>query len=240
MSEKKYIPIIATCCPGETFHMLWVIAWHELQGGMTSNGYGVAAHWGHCSDVYVTRSMIADGVMQNLNLYDYILWVDDDNLVSWDQVKLLIEDLDTFPDISMVAGWCYVQKDKTRTVPSVGNFIDQRYVELSIEELEESRKLIEIDCTGFPVVLMRPTALILAGERPFQPRVGPQYGRWGKTGEDISFCLNLKENGGRIFVDPRVRVAHLKVGPVEYVRPTTILPEAGQFETKGVNAACPQ
>jgi hypothetical protein len=240
MEKQKYIPIIALCCPGEVFHQLWVWAHDDLRGDMTSNGYGVASIFAHTSDVCITRSMIFEGLMQFLNLYDYILWVDDDNLVNWEQVKLLIEDLDTYPDISMIAGWCYIQKTNKEIVPSCGFWVDQRYRPMSIEELEDSNRLIEIDCTGFPVVLMRPTALITAGESPFLPRVGPQYGRWGKTGEDISFCLNLKENGGRIMVDPRVRVEHLKFGPVGYTRPAMILPEAGHIETKGVNAECLQ
>jgi len=237
---EKYVPIIALCCPGEVFHMLWVWAHDDLRGDLTSNGYGVASIFAHTSDVCITRSMIFEGLMKILNLYDYILWIDDDNIVKWEHVKLLIEDLDAYPDISMVAGWCYIKKTDTQTVPSCGFWVDQHCREISIEELEDSNKLIEIDYTGFPVVLMRPMALVTAGESPFMPRVGPQYGRWRKTGEDVSFCLNLKENGGRIMVDPRVRVDHLKFGPVEYVRAATILPETGQFETKGVHAECLQ
>jgi hypothetical protein len=57
-------------------------------------------------------------------------------------------------------------------------------------------------------------------------------------GEDTTFCLNLKDHGGRVFVDPRVRVEHLKMRPVEYIRRETILPEAGQFEAKGATAEC--
>jgi hypothetical protein len=231
--------IIASCTPGESFNAAWVSTWHELQGQILSHGLGLDAWWGHCSNVYVTRSMMIEPLMPHLDQYAYVLWIDDDNLVEWSHLSKLIEDLETYPDISMVVGWCYIQPDlwSNENAPkvhsSVGNWVNDRFKPVSISTLEESDRLIEIDCSGFPVVLMRSDALKLAGELPFNPRIGPQYER-GMTGEDISFCLNLRERGGKIMVDPRVRVDHLKTRPVEYIRRETILPEAGQFETKGV------
>ena len=118
---------------------------------------------------------------------------------------------------------------------TVGHWIDREFEKIPVEDLEASDRLMEIDVAGFGLVLMRASALkLLEGTNPFHPKLGPAYGHWQLTGEDISFCLNLKERGGKIMVDPRVRVEHLKTMPVRYVRhEATILPEAGQLTTKG-------
>jgi hypothetical protein len=64
---------------------------------------------------------------------------------------------------------------------------------------------------------MRIETAKMAGFDAFLPRVGPEY-NGGMTGEDISFCLKVTDAGGRIVVDPRVRVEHLKTRPIDIHR----------------------
>jgi len=42
----------------------------------------------------------------------------------------------------------------------------------------------------------------------------PSTSPWGFTGEDISFCVNVKDAGGRIYVDSGAYVPHLKLRAV--------------------------
>ena len=232
--------VIATMCPGENFSARWMWARLRLQGEMLLHGFGTADFGGHTSNVYVTRQMLLNALLPDLQNFDYVLWLDDDNVVNWDHVAKLIEDLEAYPSISMVAGWSYIQDapEDLDQIPeikaSAGMWVDSRFQPLSIDELETENRLLEIDCSGFPCVLMRREALeLVADAQPFLPRLGPQY-VWGMTGEDMSFCLALKERGGRIFVDPRVRVHHMKIQPVRKMpkQPVTILPEAGELETE--------
>jgi len=73
--------------------------------------------------------------------------------------------------------------------------------------------------------------LRLTGSNPFLPRFSNAF-EWGMSGDDVTFCRTLEENGGKILCDPRLRVEHLKRMPV---KPVTILPEpTGQFEERTV------
>jgi len=230
--------VIAACLPGEVFSMNYLIAWDELQNNLIGAGYGVAKYWGHSSNVYHTRNMLHNSVLQDSDKFSYVLWIDDDNIVTWENLRMLLEDLEQYPDISMVCGWCYIQPNLAdfteapdpRT--SVGMWIEKRTKCLGESELREATGLRTVDWTGFPVVLMRIETAKLAGFDAFLPRVGPEY-NGGMTGEDISFCLKVTDAGGRIVVDPRVRVEHLKTRPIDIHRETiSTLPEAGQLEER--------
>jgi hypothetical protein len=65
------------------------------------------------------------------------------------------------------------------------------------------------------------------GEKAFSPAPAPRS-TWGHAGEDVSFCTRLKRAGGKLFVDSRVFVPHLKMHP--YV------PQILKGETKAVTA----
>ena len=59
---------------------------------------------------------------------------------------------------------------------------------------------------------MRYSVLERAEDRPFLNILEPTF-KWGKAGEDISFCRSIKQRAGiQIYVDPCVHVPHLKMG----------------------------
>jgi hypothetical protein len=210
----KIQPIIVVCLPGENFHSTWVANWTQLLGHLTKH-FTVSPNFTFSTNVYTTRACFANQILNSFPLPDYVLWIDDDNLLSVEHFNMLLEDLQRTPEADMVAAWAYVQPElysgpNVRT--SVGMFgADGRGLRLTHAELMEGDYDVrEIDYSGFPSVLMRGEMLEKAGVAAFAPIVDPQY-EYGYAGEDLSFCVHAKERGCRIFVDRRVRVPHLKL-----------------------------
>jgi hypothetical protein len=210
------------CAPGETFSSQWMNHWTALMLALPLK-FNVFPCNVHCSNVYTTRLALAKEALTNQPKPDYILWLDDDNLVTVDNVLQLIKDLDDYPEMDMVAGWCWIQADDPAngTRVSCGVF----HKDGSCQPLRPDAMLstdgsvppvLEIEWTGFPVVLMRYSCLEKAGANPFSP-VPTLHGRFGFMGEDVAFCRVAKDRGNcRFLVDRRVQVPHLKLRPVAH------------------------
>lgn len=203
---------LAVCTPGETFSALWVWHFFELWCGAAAASIGFAPFQGYCTNPYVTRTNMRRDVLACPVPIDYVLWIDDDQLVEWPQVERLIEDLEQHPEAAAVAGWTWIQGDigDMFTRSSVGHWA-KGFVSLPASSLRGS-DLIEIDVTGFPCLLMRRELLEAAGDGCFFPERADMAA--GIVGEDSAFCLNARRLGARFFVDPQVYVPHLKLRPI--------------------------
>jgi hypothetical protein len=106
---------------------------------------------------------------------------------------------------------------------------------------------VEVQWTGFPVVLMRAGVIekamenararmevimkALGHDKPetrklcFAP-IFAENSAFGFTGEDVAFCVNVQDFGGKILVDSRVFVEHLKLRPI---RPPQVQPKEGEI-----------
>lgn len=235
---------IAVCLPGERFSMLFLSAWTTLLSHMLGR-YLTMVHFGYSSSVFVTRNALA---LETLNSgganVDYVLWLDDDNTLTPDQLEILIHDLDSHPDLAGVVGWCWVQTDgyAVEGTVSVGR-LDEigRSLPLREEELQTAPgALIPIDWSGFPCVLMRPQALMTA-KCPFTAIVDERFS-WGMAGEDVSFFIRAKKAGMKFAVDRRVEVPHFKTRavrneqePFKYVKAENILHRAEPNQTSDPN-----
>lgn len=196
---------ISICCPGEVFRSEWVTAWTNLIMSLAPV-YNIVPWNAHSSDVSITRHELGKAAL-GVNP-DYILWIDDDNPVTATNIFQLIADLEHLPEADVVAGWCYTRSGNI----SCGRWEDHASKHITLEELMYGEhELKQVEWTGFPVVLMRANALGKAGKFPFL-RMTDETSPWGCRGEDYSFCWKLAEAGGKIFVDRRVKVPHLKVG----------------------------
>ena len=210
---------IAICLPGETFNVRWVSAWTSLLAYCTGR-YNVMPIFGWCSNVYVTRAVILDNVMNHSPIKpDYLLWIDDDNLVTPADLDQLLKDLDEHPEADGVAGWCHIQSDVSEDVAalSCGQFDQKgRCIPFTVDQLMSGSKDVKpIEYSGFPVFLMRTSLIEKVGTRAFTPRIMEEQ-LWGFAGEDVSFCYRAtREHGCKLFVDRRVKVPHLKLRSAE-------------------------
>ena len=214
--------ILALCLPGESFSSAWVYHLAGLLGYM-HNQFIVIPYFGYASDPYITRQGMLEGILKDAqesgNVPDYVLWLDDDNLLTWENFARLLRNLDAF-NMDVVAGWCHIQGNTENTEKPLiscglwpeGASSIQHLTQAWIDMSAMKNELIPVDWTGFPCVLMRYSVLERAEDRPFLNILEPTF-KWGKAGEDISFCRTIKQRAGiQIYVDPCVHVPHLKVG----------------------------
>jgi hypothetical protein len=204
---------IAVCISGEWFPASWLVAWTELM--QLTRYHDLVITFATSSNVHVTRMELAKQALSIRPQADYILWIDDDNIVTPQQVLQLITDLEHVPHASLVAGWTItgapVLHSNERTL-SCGRFKPTGITVPMAEDglLGGVEDLKEVDYTGFPVVLMRRSLLEELGAAAFAPLLNTHH-RYGFHSEDVSFCSRARDEGHRLFVDRRVAVPHLKL-----------------------------
>lgn len=206
---------LALCLPGESFSSAYMIHMLDLMTWIRPR-MDVRAYNGYASNPSVTRQNLTKLVLASGTPPDYVLWIDDDNILIDVQLEMLIHGLDTHPELSLVAGWCDVAANvysAPSSKTSVGYFDSRgRCVSFTSEELIKANGLVAIEWTGFPVVLMRGSLLQQLGPEAFrylQDEVNaPEHGFYG---EDISFCKQMRSAGLSAVVDTRVKVPHLKL-----------------------------
>ena len=216
---------IALALPGETFHHVWVAKFAELVVDLMREGWNYAPLFIHTSEPGITRATIVKAILEMRDKGqfnpEFILWMDDDQIVEPQQVQMLMRDADQFPDVDLVAGWTWIASGGPHVnAPQVScGRMDLDKGELSHPEyksVQAANGVFEVGWTGFPLVLMRTSALDKVGKNPFS-HWPCDNSPWGECGEDISFCKRLTDAGGKIYVDSRVFVPHLKLralGPV--------------------------
>lgn len=219
VAQGRATPISLACClPGETFSSRWVVNWTALQIGFHQTGIWYKPVFTYSSNVYVTRGAIWADLRSNSIKTDYILWIDDDNILDFGQLQSMISTLETTKELDMVVGWCRTAPEGYSVdVPlSCGHINDAGLISpLTLETMQEADSdLISIGYSGFPAVLMRGSLierLTATGiEHPFTPIVDKKF-MWGISGEDYAFCWQLRQIGARIAVDRRIKVPHLKL-----------------------------
>ncbi len=211
---------IAFCLPGDSFSAAWVTHWTEIFSQMGAD-YNLVPIFCQASSVYVVRAALADAILRCSPRPDYVVWIDSDNLVTSTQLRALIRDLEEHPEISVASGWCHCLSDvhpNANGMISGGMFDwDGNVKPMPLQMLIDSKTdLIEWDYTGFPLVVMPFDTLMKVGRDGFVPVLNPKH-PWGFHGEDASFSKRVKDAGGRLFVDRRIRVPHLKLRAAEPV-----------------------
>jgi SAM-dependent methyltransferase len=212
---------------GESFSSTWVA---RMFDSLTWLGqfFEVETHWAYCSNVYQARSGFAQ--YAKTSDADYVLWVDDDNPITPDNLKHLITDLKEVSEISVVSGWCgcHANIDGDGSGKASVGFFDDKDVFQHADraEIEAADGLVKIEATGFPVVLMRGDVLRNLPD-PFMPVINPNN-PYGFDSEDISFSKRCRAAGLKLACDPRVKVPHLKLRDADLLIPAP----AGQLTTK--------
>lgn len=237
---------IALCFPGNTFSRSWVEHFLATQLNLMAAGHKTATFFGYTSQASTTREAILQNVKRIPDFNpEFILWVDDDQLVEPWHVEQLLNDARQFPDVDMFCGWTFIAMDVFATDPQascgrlnldkVGNvrvkcgeasFANSRgdarqEVEMLVmldaelqyadwQSMQAAPGVFDVTWSGFPLALMRASCLEKVGPHPFAHIPAPNS-IWGHCGEDVSFCVRLAKAGGRIMVDTRVFVPHLKL-----------------------------
>ena len=216
---------IALNLPGESFRFEWLKGLLELVARLWSMGFDVHLNFGYTTSPYHTRINLTNDVLNAGQKPEYVLWIDDDNLVKPEDAARLISFLDSHPQADVISGWCWIRQ-KERWGISCGMFSPDTQVHMKLFELPElmvtgGPRAMEVG--GFPCILMRYAVLQFLGAGAFQPatkadlpallgdlpRTSEPTDEWF-SGEDISFFLHARKAGMKCFVDPACKVAHLK------------------------------
>lgn len=211
--------LLALCTPGETFRMEWVAALRTLDTKLTEAGYDTAPLMSYSSNVYKTRVNMARSLMElaeKVQAPDYVLWIDDDNIVLPEQAIRLLTWLETHPLADGIAGWCWIKKG-SQWMTSCGQFTQDgiNWTPATMQDLFHGKNQDErsqpkgITMTGFPCFAMRFSVIAKLGPLAFQP-ILTDATEDGFTGEDGAFCNRAMQAGLRFYVDPMVKVQHTK------------------------------
>lgn len=168
-------------------------------------------HEENVSFAHTKSSLVYDGRNKLANAaidggFDRVLWLDSDMIFGNDLLIQLSEDLDNGMDC--VSG-IYVTRQKDIhpvLFERIGYELNDGKATPILDVVNEypKDKLFQIEACGFGGVMMKTELLKEVREKyglPFSPVLG--------FGEDISFCLRLKELGKKIYCDPRIKLGHI-------------------------------
>jgi hypothetical protein len=229
-------PTLVVCYPGEQFSGDWVDGFLNLLFWAAKH-FVVQPLRAYTSNPYMTRMDLCSMVLAENPKPDFVLWLDDDNVATPEQLEQLVEDLREHEDVDAVAGWCWIHiQDKHIFLPSCGMWSEggTRLTPYDGRLWLKETSVRRIDWTGFPFLLMRGGALEKAGGRnAFLPILDDSLPH-GMSGEDIAWCKRATEAGLILAADPRVRVDHLKVVSAEPYIPVPADPEPNRrYEPEG-------
>ena len=214
---------IVFCLPGREYSGNFLTSFIELVVYVMRNGGTPFISQKYSSMVNFARCLCAGADVKRgkyqtpfgeENHYDYMMWIDSDQVFSTEQfIKLLEMDKD------IAAGWyCQpgVHKDGTYYTPVVEKMEDfffeknGYYKFLSAKEMEEKKTPFKADYIGFGWVLIKEGVF----ERMEYPWFAPKQRFVGEisdmSSEDVSFCIDARNLGIDIWVDPTCRVGHEK------------------------------
>src|SRR5208337_4265744 len=108
--------VIACVLPGEVFSQAWVGSWTNILGYLFEQ-YHVVPEFGHSSIVFFTRQLMFDALRTITPKPDLILWIDDDQILTVDGLKLLEKDLEENPQLDMAFGWAWCEQNSYAGIP---------------------------------------------------------------------------------------------------------------------------
>lgn len=202
---------IALCCPGDAFSTAWNAFTFQLYAELLKHMAVFPPIWGYNCNLYMIRAAMLDKLLASEQKPDLVLWIDSDNLLTYEDFAILRADLDANPSLDAVAGWYWVRANDYATKPKVSaGAADTRGLRaLTMQEMAASKvDLMPVTWCGFGAFLMRYSMLEKLGPRAFVPVV--EGDGWGFSGDDVSFCKRAVDAGCAMAVDRRVRALHLK------------------------------
>ena len=213
--------ILLLCFPGEVFRREWVENTLNMLFSLAGDVLPVP-FWNYSSNVYATRMEMAKAAIEFRPRAEFILWKDDDNEATAQQVTMLAQDLKDHPELDVVVGWCWCDNHAEKAheanewMMSCGR---QRWSDLQCNRFRgddilkalKGNGLITSDdiephvfWSGFPLVLMRVSALEKLGPEAFRART-----------TDPAMLAALEE--ARINLDPTIEFYESIAGRIDAV-----------------------
>jgi len=213
---------IIFCLPGQQFSGNFLSCWSEILLSCAYSGIQVMLSQKYSCNIYYVRNMCLGGdVGRGKNQkpfngkvdYDYIMWLDSDQIFKPAQFQRLILD-----DEDIVAGMYKMSNGKHFAVcenwdekffEENGHFKFLEEVDLKESKLN-TKGLMEVSYVGMGFMLVK-KGVFESLEYPwFRPEFKKIGGAQDFTMEDVSFCLRAQQEGFKVHVDPSIIVGHEK------------------------------
>lgn len=191
--------------PPESYHdrmkMLYYMGGMEIQQKMEKQNPRYEFIILSAGEIFIpfAREQLADYALK-FNA-DYLFMVDDDMIAPMDLFYQLVKD-----DVDIVAPLAFTRNPPHKPVMfSVIDGFDpvlrkNYYVNNTVHNYPRN-KLVECDAVGFGAVLIKMDVFRKMAKPYFMGSMG--------CGEDVTFCVQAKKLGFRIFMDTRVKLGHL-------------------------------
>lgn len=138
---------------------------------------------------------------------DFILMYDDDMILPLDMAQQMLMDMVRHEQITVLAPLAFMRNPPHYAViynvvkgydakQAMGYYINTHYKNYPKD------KLVQCDAVGFGAACVR---LDFVREK----MQAPYFMSTAQTGEDILFCTKVKEAGGTVFMDTRIKLGHL-------------------------------
>ena len=201
---------IIFCIPGNNFSNGFLKCWTELTVELHRRGFEYELLSQYVPNVYKVRTLLLDGhrkhgqyqsPWQGKKDYDYIMWIDSDQIFKPDDFFKLLEH-----DKDIVSG-LYLRKprsDNLNDIPIEFACFNEDGKKLYTNEV--NGELIKVWSNGMGWMLIKKGVF----EKIEYPWFGPIIEGLGFHGEDVSFQLRAKDVGFDSYVDTSIIVGHEK------------------------------
>jgi len=206
---------IAFCLPGLYFTSGFLWAWTKTVLHMERQGVEILTSYAQCSNVTKARNMVlGENKLLDGEPYDYMMWIDSDTVWKPEHIDELI-----LADKDIISGLVPIDDGNNF---GVGHFRRNG----RLESLNWSQPLalapMEVGYAGFAFLLVKPGIFEQLGYPYFMQTPLMVEGTDQPTlyGEDVEWCLRVKQLGFKIWAHPSVVLGHEKTMTLK-VRPWT-------------------
>jgi DNA-binding transcriptional ArsR family regulator len=139
---------------------------------------------------------------------DFILMYDDDMTLPMDYAQAMLLDMVEHPEISVLGALAFMRNPPHypvmyTTLEGYDSTHHTSYYRNQYVKRYPKDTLVECDAVGFGGVAINLDFVRNKMKEPY-------FMSTTNTGEDIWFCVKAKEAGGRVFMDTRIKLGHLK------------------------------
>lgn len=152
--------------------------------------------------------------------YTHLVVLPDDLLVSPEDVETLKKHLETNPEIKILSGFCNIDTTDLKnyvnicTVPVNDKRDKRKYVWLTFDEFykyaeqnKDQNGLVTVKFAGYPLMFIAREVVEKIQFRNDSHDGMADYG----CCLDVTFCYDALQLGYSIYVDPKIRLQHLKI-----------------------------
>lgn len=206
---------VVACLPGKSYSGNFLSCWTEFLGEMIKNNISVFLSQKYSPNIYYSRNLCLGGDSRKgfsqvpfNGDYDYLLWIDSDNLPKYEHFKKLLSwNVDICSGIYKMSDGRFATVKKWDTT----YLLDHGEMKFCEEEDLCGSELIEVSYTGMGFMLVKAGVMEKIGYPWFKP-LNINIGAVNDfTTEDVSFCLAAQSFGFKVLVDPTVRINHEKI-----------------------------